>query len=125
MEGLALFASQLQSMRKLRGLSQSALAEQTGVPQATISRWETGEAEPGLLGIKKLAAFFDVSADVLCGLAAPPDKLRPGNWILDVDALELRRPGETWAVAIPDRFRIVTSSEYQRIRRELESRRKR
>lgn len=125
MEELDLFASQLQNLRKLRGLSQSALAKQTGVPQATISRWETGEAEPGLLGIKKLATFFDVSADVICSLAAPPDKMRPGNWLLDVDALEQRQPGDAWAVAIPERFRIVTSSEYQSLRKELEGRKKR
>lgn len=125
MEELAVFASQLQHLRRQRNLSQSALAKQIGIPQATISRWETGEAEPGLLGIKKLATYFEVSADVLCGLAAPPDKLRPGNWLVDVDALEARTPGDAWAVAIPERFRIVTSSEYQSLRRDVEGRKKR
>ena len=125
MEELQSFADTLRKLRSARGLSQSQLARESGIPQASISRWETG-AEPGLLSIKQLAQFFDVSADAPCGLASPPDALRPGNWLIDVDAME--RPStkepELWAVAIPDRFRLVTSSEYQRLRAEVHRRAK-
>lgn len=33
----------LRNTRSLLGLSQRALAERLGIPQATVSRWETGK----------------------------------------------------------------------------------
>ena len=119
MHELATFARTLKRLRESRGLSQSGLAREAAIPQTTVSRWESSEAEPGLLGIRKLAQFFEVSADVLCGLSSPPDALRPGNWLIDMDAFDdahHSKQSELWAVAIPDRFRLVTSSEYQRLR---------
>jgi len=129
MEELKTFAETLRRLRSSRGLSQAQLAKESGIPQASISRWETG-AEPGLLSIRQLAQFFQVSCDALCGLSSPPDSLRAGNWLIDLDALEdwratKSRAGEAWAVAIPDRYRIVTSSEYQKLRSEAYNRGKR
>ena len=37
-----LTGAELRSRREALGLSQVAIAERLGVPQATISRWETG-----------------------------------------------------------------------------------
>lgn len=125
MEELEVFARQLRQLRKAAGLTQPEMAEQSGIAQTTLSRWEQAQSEPTLSGIRKLAQFFQCSTDVLCGLAAPPEKLRAGNWLLDVDAMERWKPGDGWAVAIPDRFRIVTSSEYQSLRDQLEGRKKR
>lgn len=34
--------NELRARRQALGLSQKALAERLGVPQATVSRWETG-----------------------------------------------------------------------------------
>lgn len=35
--------AELRAAREALGLSQRALAERLGVPQATVSRWETGQ----------------------------------------------------------------------------------
>ena len=40
------------------GLSQMALAEAIGVSQATVSRWETGDLEPGFSDIRKLVKTY-------------------------------------------------------------------
>lgn len=130
MDERQVFANVLRQLRVNRGLSQPQLAKATGLPQPTISRYEAGATEPGLNALRKLAPFFEVSIDTLCGLASPPDKLKPGNWLIDTDALEdwqQRRKGSgtTWAVAIPDRFRIVTSSQYQKLRDEVHGKGKR
>ena len=53
--------------RKERGLSQRQLAAQIGTSQANLSRWEQGLNEPSVIECWKLADFFDVSIDVLCG----------------------------------------------------------
>ena len=124
MESPELFASLLQRLMDERGLTQQALSKSTGTPQSTISRW-LGGAKPDLDGVCKLARYFGCSVDYLCGMSARPSELRPGNWIIDSDLIARFRRGEKidrrqhWAVAIPDRYRIVTSAEYQAIRTDL------
>jgi len=48
-------------------LSQRQLAKEIGTSQANLSRWEQGIVEPSVVECWKLADFFDVSIDVLCG----------------------------------------------------------
>ena len=53
--------------RKERNLSQRQLANLIGTSQANLSRWEQGIIEPSVIECWKLANFFDVSIDVICG----------------------------------------------------------
>ena len=47
-------------LRKDRKMTQSALAEQTGVPVSAIRRWERGEAVPSGKNMKKMSDIFGV-----------------------------------------------------------------
>ncbi len=58
----------LKELRLEKGLSQSALAQQTGLSQSAIARWELGETEPTASAVVILAKFFNESADYLLGL---------------------------------------------------------
>ena len=51
--------------RKKLGLSQTALAKQLQYSNKNISKWELGETTPDVFTIKKLAAIFGVSVDIL------------------------------------------------------------
>ncbi len=55
----------LKELRKLRGISQVKLAIDLNMSQNTISRYETGEREPGNLELIKIADYFNVSVDYL------------------------------------------------------------
>ena len=58
------------NIRELRlewNMSQRVLAEAIGTSQANISRWEKGIIEPSIIECWKLADFFDVSIDFICG----------------------------------------------------------
>ena len=55
----------LKELRKSRGLSQLKLAMELNMCQNTISRYETGEREPGLKELISIADYFDVSTDYL------------------------------------------------------------
>lgn len=55
----------LKEIRKSRGISQVRLAMILNTNQNTISRYETGEREPGIHELIKLADFFDISVDYL------------------------------------------------------------
>jgi len=54
-------------LRQNANLSQSKLAKELGTSQANISRWEKGIIEPSILECWKMADYFGVSIDVICG----------------------------------------------------------
>lgn len=55
----------LKEIRKKQGISQLKLALDLHMSQNTISRYETGEREPGIAELIKLADYFHVSVDYL------------------------------------------------------------
>ncbi len=57
----------LARLRKRMGLTQEELAEQLYVTRQAVSRWETGEAAPGIDNLKQLSRLFDVSINTLLG----------------------------------------------------------
>ena len=55
----------LKEIRKAKGMSQLKLAIDLNTNQNTISRYETGEREPGINELIKIADYFNVSIDYL------------------------------------------------------------
>jgi len=64
---LAIFARRLKNLRDQHGLSTRALGEIVGTSNATISRYETGKRDPDMVIAQKLASYFNVSVEYLCG----------------------------------------------------------
>jgi transcriptional regulator with XRE-family HTH domain len=63
------FGQRVQAVREHRGLSQNQLAQRSGLPQATVSRIESGvRAGAGVEVLTKLALALGVSTDYLCGM---------------------------------------------------------
>lgn len=58
----------LKRLRQSRNLTQEQLAEMLGVSFQSVSRWETGLSYPDIETIPEIAAFFEVSTDVLMGV---------------------------------------------------------
>lgn len=59
--------NRLRRLRQEKNISQSALANYLGVTQQTVSAYESGDREPDLETLNKMADFFDVSVDYLLG----------------------------------------------------------
>lgn len=55
----------LKDIRKAKGISQLKLAMDLNTNQNTISRYETGEREPGIVELIKIADYFNISVDFL------------------------------------------------------------
>lgn len=55
----------LKEIRKSKGISQLKMAMDLNTNQNTISRYETGEREPGINELIKIADYFNVSVDYL------------------------------------------------------------
>lgn len=66
----------LKEIRKARGISQVKLALDLNTNQNTISRYETGEREPGILELIKIADYFNVSIDYLLERTDNPKLLK-------------------------------------------------
>ena len=62
----------LKELRKKKGISQLRLATDLNTTQNTISRYETGEREPGIDELIMLADYFNVSVDYLIGRTENP-----------------------------------------------------
>ena len=55
----------LRELRKAKGISQQKLATDLHTNQNTISRYESGDREPGIVELIKIADYFRVSIDYL------------------------------------------------------------
>ncbi|MBR7122703.1 MAG: helix-turn-helix transcriptional regulator [Oscillospiraceae bacterium] len=62
----------LREIRRAKGISQLKLAMDLNTTQNTISRYETGEREPGINELIKLADYFNISVDYLIGRTDNP-----------------------------------------------------
>lgn len=63
----------LKELRKSRNISQLKLAMDLNMSQNTISRYETGERQPGIDELILLADYFSVSIDYLVGRTENPN----------------------------------------------------
>lgn len=63
----------LKEIRKSKGISQLKLAMDLNMSQNTISRYETGDREPGITELIKIADYFNVSIDYLVGRTNKPN----------------------------------------------------
>lgn len=55
----------LKELRRAKKISQLKLATDLNTNQNTISRYETGEREPGITELIRIADYFNVSLDYL------------------------------------------------------------
>ena len=60
-----LLGGRIRRERLRRGLSQQDVSRRCGVPQRTISEWESGAHDPSFLGICKVAVALGVRIDAL------------------------------------------------------------
>ena len=59
------FGSRLKALRQAKGIRQEDLAAALDVSRNTVIRWESGDNEPRVSEIVKIAAVLDVSLDEL------------------------------------------------------------
>jgi len=79
-----MFADRLRLLRLTRRLSQAAVARALGVTPATISAYENRRQEPSLDKLVRLATFFDVTVDYLCGASNTPRRAPIPDWLIKI-----------------------------------------
>ena len=81
----------LQRLRKEKGLSQEDVAQKLFVSRQSVSKWENGNAEPGVENLKALARLYGVTLDELVGnepFAEPAPFQRPEEPEQDQEPVE-------------------------------------
>lgn len=69
------FSANLSALRRDKNLSQKQAAEELGISQALLSHYEKGIRECNLDFVKKVADYYDVTADYLLGLTDSKQKM--------------------------------------------------
>lgn len=65
------FSEQIARMRKNKNMTQEVLAQQLGVTNQAVSKWESDQCFPDITLLPKLADIFGISIDELFGRPAP------------------------------------------------------
>jgi XRE family transcriptional regulator, regulator of sulfur utilization len=91
-------ARNLVNLRRIRGLTQDGLARDAGVPRSTIANLESGEGNPSLAVLVKVAQALEVPIDEL--LASPRAMVR--HWSADEVVLRNRGRGVTLRPLVPE-----------------------
>jgi XRE family transcriptional regulator, regulator of sulfur utilization len=91
-------ARNLVSLRHTRALTQEGLARDAGVPRSTIANLESGEGNPSLSVLVKVAHALGVPIDEL--LASPRAMVR--RWNADEVALQSKGRGVTIRPLVPE-----------------------
>jgi len=91
-------ARNLTSLRHARGLTQAALARSAGLPRSTIANLESGDGNPSLVVLVKVAARLGVPIDEL--LASPRAKVR--KWTSEELPVRARGRGVSLRPLVPE-----------------------
>jgi transcriptional regulator with XRE-family HTH domain len=71
------FPDRLRAARQLRGLSQTELAEKSGLQPSAVSHFETGRRSPSFDNLKVLSDALQVTTDFLLGRVSEPNLTGP------------------------------------------------
>lgn len=115
MEPEARFAERLKMLRQRLDLSQVELAERVAVAQNTISKWERGGSTASVPELLTLCDLFGVSCDYLVGRSDHESGLRPGMFLVDMDAADEPRELDDLAVQIPQRPAVMSFAAVQQL----------
>lgn len=64
---MSIAGDRIKECRETQGLSKTKLAEKTGLTISAISQFESGERDPNMVSLNKLANSLQVSVDYIMG----------------------------------------------------------
>lgn len=80
-------AERLVEIREKNGYTRKKLAEELGRPYATVTKYETGEREPGHAYIIEIAQKFGVTTDYILGIEKSPVPAEAGTGDTRLDGI--------------------------------------
>lgn len=104
---LAAVGARMRQAREAAGMGQRVLGEKIGQTQACVSRWESGERDPGVMGLLLVAYAAGTNPVALLGDLALPAPASDGIIVSreDLRAVVLRVPAGVLPAAVLRRLR--------------------
>lgn len=96
-------ADRIQSLRKIKGISQEELADQIGVTRQAVSKWESEQSIPDMEKVILLSDYFEVTTDYLLkGIESPKENKKAKNIgaIFNIVATTLTLIGAVIAISL-------------------------
>ena len=94
------FGTMVAALRRERGMTQLELAEQMGVTDKAVSKWERDLSFPDISSIPKLAEIFGVSVEELMQVKANTKGPSQGTRASDIASLALKGVALAMGVAV-------------------------
>lgn len=85
---MPLRTDRVRELQQAKGYSNRYIADQIEVNENTVSRWVTGNRQPGALSLNQLAAILETNIDYLMGNT--DDKTPPPSEIGELSEMEQR-----------------------------------
>lgn len=88
------------SLRKEKGMTQSALAEKMGATDKAVSKWERDLSCPDVNSIPQLAEILGVSVDELMQMKKSPDRSEKSDEIQKIINIAFKGIGLAMGIAV-------------------------
>ena len=118
------FGAMLAALRKEKGMTQLELAEQMGVTDKAVSKWERDLSFPDVTSLPRLAEILEVSVDELMQGKVGKTSFTLGEKVGDIVDLALKGVAVAMgvAVAVLSILNQIGRSEERRVGKECRSR---
>ena len=80
-------ADRIQSLRKIKGISQEELADKIGVTRQAVSKWESEQSIPDMEKVILLSDYFEVTTDYLLKGIESPKENKKQNKMANMGAI--------------------------------------
>lgn len=94
------FGSMIVQMRKEKGITQLELAEEMGVTDKAVSKWERDLSFPDVSSIPRLAEYFGVTTDELMQVREGSKEKKSSNNVKEIINIALKGVGLAMGVAV-------------------------
>ena len=107
----------LKLLRKEKNLTQEQLAEQLGVSNRTVSRWENGNNMPDISLLSEIAEFYDVSIpELIYGERKSENMREEAKEVAETMSDYAKAEKETLVKSIRNMFPLYTTGLLSKIR---------
>lgn len=108
-----MFSKQLKKYRTLNSYSQRQLAEDLGITQQAVAKWESDKATPDPDMLKKISEIFGISVDTLLGGKNHDDNIKkmPKDLNKFLQQSEIIFDGDTYNLTDDERDMVLKSLE--------------
>jgi transcriptional regulator with XRE-family HTH domain len=108
----SVFPTRLRGLLEQANIKQGDLASFCSVQRQSVAQWKDGNTRPDILSLRKIAEFFNVSADYLLGISDNPTNDKDLNAVCEYIGLEQNATKKIKAISQKKTLSAILESDY-------------